>query len=270
MKRVQFISTNGSEPTTTYAGPLKVLTNDGLYFVKFFDSFVYGKPSERYKELINEYICFELASVLELPIPEAAIVEVSNGIGGEYIKDGEKVIIKPSLNFGSKNIDGIITDYSGPEDIRKCSNQQDLLPVMVFDAWIHNKDRDLNYSNMLFERIKLNFYIIDHGNVFGSGNLWNFGCLPNDQNGKIVVDTFEIGGIYNSIIESINLKDYINDTKRRFSKLNADIISSIINSVPREWFLSSEDATALLDYLVGRLAHINDYITLVLNRGGEL
>lgn len=268
MKKVKYVGIESNAPADTLVGPIQTLTSDGYYWVKYFDSFQAGRPHERYKELINEYICAELALKLGLPLPEPALVEIDRDIDVAYQKENQLVRLGQSVNFGSKNLEGVIVNPIIASSIRGCSNPQEILPIMVFDAWIHNVDRDRNSSNCLVNILDGSFHIIDHGNVFGAGMCWDRYSLGNDQLGGVAVDEVASDGLYSLFLENLDLHQYREMTRERFKRIDYNVIGDILESVPGEWNFDVKDKMALREYLFHRLEHIDDYIELIFQRGG--
>lgn len=268
MKTVKYVGIESNVPADTMVGPVQTLTSDGYYWVKYYDSFQFGRPNDRYKELINEFVCAELAMRLSLPLPEPALVVIEKDVGAEYQRDNQTVHLSQSVNFGSRNLEGVLVNPIVDASVRGCSNPQEILPIMVFDAWVHNVDRDRNSSNCLINVLDGSIHIIDQGNVFGAGTCWDKYSLGNDQLGLVMVDAMAPDGLYSRFLENLDLRRYREKTRERFERIDYNVIDDILSRVPEKWNLDPEDKKALHEYLFRRLGFIEDYIDLIFQRGG--
>lgn len=269
MKVVELFDIVDKRKLETSNVPLFCKTNMGNYYVKFMDvlSFINGIPWHR--ALVNEYIGAEVAALMDLPIPETALVKCNK----EFVVsiNGENVTIGPSINFGSKGIEGgMVLSLYTVEQLKQIDNKNDLLSIMLFDVIMHNVDRDKNNGNTLVgTRDVSHLYIIDHGRLFGAGEVWNQYTLKNDQQGEITVDSFSNSGIYSLFRESVSLKEQINIARNKLNQVTKEKLVDIIFSTPQEWGLSSEDANALVEYLWNRFQKGEEYISLIINGGAK-
>ena len=194
MNCIDLISVN-PESGNTLARPCKgVASDNGEYFVKFKES------SAGARELVNEYVGYSLALLLKLPVPDPAILRIPNNPISIDFGDGQKTPIVSHFAFGSKVLPKAISlSIDAPKFLRQCKNKSDLLPIILFDALIQNVDRDENGGNALYEIDSKIVYIIDHGDIFGSGDVWDRYTLEEHANRGIDF-TMSPKGIYHAII----------------------------------------------------------------------
>ena len=271
MKTVElFDSANVRVIDSTSNKPIRCKTEDGLFYTKFRDACLsFPDGTGQLRALVNEFIAAEIAVLMDLPVPEAAIVHCSTPFS--VMIDGEPVHISPSYNFGSKAIDSpVVLSLQTVEQLRNIDNPDDALPIMLFDAILHNVDRDGNSGNTLVGGGKpSHLFIIDHGRLFGASEVWNRYSLPNDQFGQIALDPMESNGIYAKLMEAFDLKSQVDGARAKVSRVTEEKLASIISSVPHEWGLSKEDADALLVYLTKRFGNSEEYIRLILKGGAR-
>jgi hypothetical protein len=127
--------------------------DDGTYVVKF------RAAAQGPKALVAELIAAELGRALELPIPEAVLVELDPVLGRSEPDPELQAPLKQSggLNFGLDYLPGAIAfdPLLGPPSAELASR------IVWFDALIANVDRTPRNPNLLVWHKQL--YLIDHG-----------------------------------------------------------------------------------------------------------
>ncbi len=115
--------------------------------------------------LVAELVASQLATYLDIPTPEAAIINL-DPMWAEAVSDGallQKIKESIGLNFGSKNITcGFDTWPIGkavPSGLMQAAAE-----IFAFDAMIQNPDRRADKPNVLWNGDQL--YIIDHEMAF--------------------------------------------------------------------------------------------------------
>lgn len=263
MKTVELYDIDETRQIETSNSPLYCKTSDGNYYVKFMDMLCLINKMPWYRALVNEYIVGCIASLMELPVPDMALVKCHKEIMINVA--GETLHIKPSVNFGSKAVDGAVLPLYTIEQLNQIENKNDLLSIIVFDSIVNNVDRDDNHGNTIVTSLKPNrLFIIDHGRVFGASEVWSKFTLKNDQEGKTIVRDFSIDGIYSLFSQCTDLKSQIDIARNKLKLVTKEKLEEIIYSTPKEWGLSSEDADALLEYLYNRFQKGEEYIKLIL------
>ncbi len=257
MRVVDLISVN-PQAGFTLARPCKGVTADGEYFVKFKES-----PAGS-RELVNEFVGYSLARLLSLPIPEAALLRIPDSSLSIDFGDQKKTSIVSHFAFGSTAIPKALSlSVDPPRLLASCSNPQDLLPIILFDALIENVDRDLNGGNALYEINTKIVYIIDQGNIFGSGDIWDENTLFEHGERPL---SFPLSGkgIYRAMFESCNLVRYKDATLDRFKRLTNRSFMDVLSELPEEWECTATDKEALDDYLQKRFLAYNMMLDVIL------
>ena len=148
--------------------------NDGFrYIVK------HSQQGRNYKHLINELIAVQLAKIINLPVPEFALINIKQNIlPNDYIFSSGK----PSgIGFGSQFLSGSIKAVTGIETIITFSKSkkneiiEDLIKICAFDVWLRNTDCSVNNPNLLLQEAGnvIRLYAIDHSSIFSELNYLN-------------------------------------------------------------------------------------------------
>lgn len=252
MKELELIQI-GRTISTTSATPIICKASDNEhYYTKFYEGV------EGPRELVNEYIGYRLAKLLKLPIPPAALLRITSEfdayIGGKMVK-----IHPNNYAFGSQELTRVLALFD-ENFFRYCSNQNDLLPIIVFDHIIANSDREYNQANLLFRHRDKVIFIIDHGRIFEVGTLWNESTCEQRKNDLIELKDFSPKSLYGKIIDSINVKVYEKECRERFSKITYQDVKNIFDDIPNSWDCSPEERKSGLEYLWNRFMQYNDII----------
>ncbi|MNW33493.1 hypothetical protein D3C74_104560 [compost metagenome] len=239
--------------------PYYIIGEDGnTYAVKFKEN------PQGIKSIINEYICSELAKILLLPVPEPALVNVSPdflSIYGKTLGDfiGEEVT--HGFHFGTQKIKKAYAIETGAM-IELATNINVISELFIFDLFICNSDRDSNGGNLLFDAKEKKIVILDHTHAFDLGTIWDAQQLR-----MRIGMPFQLlnpnGFVYKKLIPYVG---GFNPFKSILDKLNGmthEQIWHIIDSVPDEWLLSSEEKIALRDYLCDRKDRIHETLPLL-------
>lgn len=213
--------------------------------------------------LINELICYELAVILKLPIPEAGICIIDENTKGlNYIEKSQF-----GKGFYSKRINKS-TVFNGYKMFQMIKNKDDLLKTILFDHLIYNTDR--NQGNLLacFAQKQMLLMLIDHTHVFNKQCLWDKHQLEQCQQENDYRDTtileknsFLYSMFFNVVPKRLDKLLEISNSYK--SKINKSILESIIKKIPIEWELSSNNANALIDYLLYRLDKLDDICNII-------
>ncbi len=135
--------------------PAVVDTEDGLYVVKF------RGAGQGAKALVAELIAGMLAKVLDLPIPELALVHVSDTFGRSEPDPeiGEVLRKSHGINVGLRYLDGAFNfDATAAGNLISIAQAT---RIVWFDALLTNPDRTARNTNlMIWERSP---WLIDHG-----------------------------------------------------------------------------------------------------------
>ena len=244
----------------TAAEPVICKGSDGKrYYTKFYEGV------EGPRELVNEFIAYRLAKLLRLPIPNAALLNITKEFSA-YIK-GESVLINPGrFAFGSEEITNVMS-IMNENFFRECSNQNDLLPIIIFDRIIANTDREYNYANMLYRYRDKVIFIIDHGRIFDVGTLWDHNTCYQRLDEDVRLELMNEDSLYFKIISSINIHKYIDNCEKRFESISYYDIKQIFDEIPECWECSIEDRVAGAKFLWKRFSEYKNIIKDILNLG---
>ena len=218
--------------------------------------------------LINEFICYELALFLNLPMLESGVCLISeNTVGLDKLIEEDNDKEKLGLAFYSKRIDKS-TVLTGLKMVDLIENKHDILKIIVFDHLIYNADR--NKGNLIFSFKKKNLfmYVIDHTHVFHKQCLWDMYQLEQCIEDNDYLDTTIIeknSDLYSLFFqrEDMPLDKLLEISKEYKEKINENNLREIINRVPKEWNLSYDDGEALIKYLLYRLDKLDHMCKII-------
>lgn len=195
--------------------------------------------------LACELVASLLARFLDLPVPEPAIVEVTEEFTRSVPDGTSREALRKSLglNFGSRYLPGgYITWPKGklvPPALRPVASE-----VIAFDAFIQNPDRTAQRPNLLWKDEEL--VLFDHELAFSF--LYAIGGPAEPW-----TDSFE--GPLRSHVFYQPLKSLLAPLDRFQGAVDAladDRIHAMIQAVPPEWRTGSEGE--------GKLTRIGEYI----------
>lgn len=219
-------------------------SGDTRYVVKLTDN------PERSAALIGEWVCYQLAGDLEVPVPEYALVNVPPELAD--VSTNDIPWITPGVHFGSRFAHKAIRNP--PEKLsRRAVNVRDIPSILAFDYLVYNRDRASNEGNLLYTETSEGWGVtaIDFSHAFYSP-LW----LLEDTMLRQRVNEFDPnllnGRVYRRLLPFINGHSPFDSFVSSLSRLNLDRIRHIIDTVPEEWGLSPEKGAALAGFLVER------------------
>lgn len=238
--------------------PYHVVCDGEPYIVKF------KQNPEGLRVLANEYVCAKLAKKLHLPIPNPALIQVSD----EFIKDfGTKISdhvgeqITTGIHFGTKKLKKAYP-LTNADMIYLARNVHIVPEILLFDHWIHNSDRDRNGGNLLFDAVKMELVILDHTHAFDLGPIWTATQLTQRMNDRYII--FDTSGyVYKKLVPHIRGNQPFHSILDKMSRLTRDDLWNIIDSIPDQWEVCEEDKIALHSYLWNRLNRIEEVLPLL-------
>ncbi len=190
---------------------------------------VKGEVSGR-KSQISEWICGNLAKILELPIAEFSFVEIPEALWEEL-----PPLLKPigrGIAFGSKKEKSVNWFEGFSADAVPIELQQ---KIIAFDLWIKNMDRSIGNPNLLYQAKRKELVIIDHNNAFDS-----------DFDNRDFLDTHVFKGSFSAIYSDMMNRSKI---EKDFNNALAHL-DEICNNLPSswQWVNYEEDLPANYDY----------------------
>lgn len=245
----------------SYAKKIKIgSTNPFLITDTYGDSYICKVYEENIGNLhlVNELVCYELAKLLDLPIPNAKLVEFRDDFINENA-DLQKRGLLSNIGFGSSVLNSVKSNITPPL-LEMCQNTEIIPGIVLFDQLILNNDRATNDGNLLFDFKKKKLYLIDHSHVFYHGTIWNKHTLKQviDSN-QLLVDNYN-QKYYKMLTRYINGFNPFNTFLEKLETIDEVIVSNIVYSIPHEWNLSEESSEALINFILYRLTHINDIL----------
>lgn len=216
--------------------------------------------------LFNEYLCYRLAILLDIPMPRSGICIMNEKT---EIQDDD---IAGVNNYGMAFYSTYMpkTTKLLPTIIGRMKNKEDFIKVILFDHIIFNSDR--NPGNLLVSFYKNNILlkVIDHSHVFINQALWNSGCLEramieNDLSDTKILDYNRY--LYDMFFHNISVtKELLQKESLYFkNRLNCDIITEFIEAIPNEWKPSQGDMDSLVKYLMYRINNLDVIISTIMN-----
>lgn len=201
------------------------------------------------KVLVNELVSNAIARKLELPCPEGIIAEIDKDLLNILNLDFQ---VSPGYHFGLKKIHNCYRQP--PKNLINQVNNINVFPgIVLFDILTNNNNRN-NQGNYIIQNAGQNnfdFYIIDHGHCFGNPN-WDTSIINK-------IGTWNKNALQemrNCIFGSNPFFEYIN----RIKSLSNEFLSRIVNNVPEEWGINTDERNALKSFLRGQRDKIDDII----------
>ena len=229
-------------------------SDDFHYVVKFMNN-----PQD-VRVLANELFATRLAQKLGIPVPEPAVIEVSDCLiqHTEELRcdsGGQRIPFTSGLCFGSRFITdltqpGTVLDYLPETTFEKVANLDDFARVLVLDKWACNSDgRQCVFTRPPRSR-KYRVTFIDHGYCFNAGE-WTFPDSP-------LRGVFATNAVYRNVTGWKSFEPALSHAK----EMEIDDIQQCAAGIPQEW--QGKDADALnriIETLHRRSVTIADLIT---------
>lgn len=153
--------------------------------------------------------------------------------------------------------------------IKLIVNKEDIYKLIIFDHLVYNKDR--NPGNLLVEFKSKSIYltVIDHSHVFKNQTIWDKHCFEIGIKEQDFTDQDIIcnnNTLYSMFYRNISItKEQLLKIGRAYKEiLTSDVLSSIISSTPSEWETNVSDLEALKEYLIYRLAHVDEICDMII------
>lgn len=236
-----------------------IMEDDTIAVIKVFNN-VQGNLS-----LVNEYICYELAVKLELPMPQSGIC-----ICDEHTVDSQKEL--KSENWGL----GFFSTYLEKNallklGIMKYVNNIDIFyKLVIFDHLVYNKDRNIGNLLVEYSKNKINISVIDHSHVFKNEAIWNANCFKIGMRESDYLDDEIMASndaLYSMFYHTISItyEKLVDCAKKIAPLITEELLDKIFESVPKQWGTKKEDMLALKEYIIYRVAHLEDMCKVIVN-----
>lgn len=229
--------------------------NDGFYYVVKFQN----NPQD-VRVLVNELLVTRLAQKLGLPVPEPAIIDVSDWLIQHTDElrcesGGQRVPFSSGLCFGSRFITepeklGTVFDYLPESIFERVANIADFARVLVLDKWTCNSDGRQCVFHRPFRAHKYRVTFIDHGYCFNAGE-WTFPDSP-------------LRGVYatNAAYSCVTGWKSFEPVLSRAQSMEMDDIQQCAAGIPEEWCGRDVDGVnRIVETLYRRRSIVPDLIT---------
>jgi hypothetical protein len=237
--------------------PLRAVTDDGRdVILKTFNN------CEGNRILFNEWVAYQLAVKIDLPIPIAfwGTIDKNTQLSGMIDQSKLGICFCSSLLRKATPI--------LPTVVKLITNIDSIAPVILFDHLIYNADR--NPGNLLMDMLNRRFVVFDHSHVFAETAEWSRYSL-NEINDIDMATDYSImrenACTYNMFFQhkSKNVLGFRDIVESKFCLFNRSDIHDIIYGTPIEVRPSLDDCEALEDFLVKRTRHCMDFCQAILD-----
>jgi hypothetical protein len=235
--------------------------SDGNYYITKFQC-----NPQHTRVLANEFIASRLGHYLGLPMPEVAVLYVSDWLIENtpelrFDMAGLATPCRSGLQLGSRYVSDperdMVFDYL-PEALmlERTRNMQDFARVLVLDKWAGNADgRQVIFTKPATAR-KYSATFIDQGYCFNAGE-WNFPDSP-------------LRGTHarNCVYQQVTGWDSFEPVLSRAEQMDSAELWALTEGLPDEWWSrygSASDLSRLIETLHKRRSSIRDLITAFRN-----
>lgn len=200
------------------------------------------------KLLVNELVCSELAFRLGLPCLEPIVVDVPSHMQIPLrLTDG---FMRAGPNYAIPFLANSVSPPSA-EHIKAAHNIGDLPGIIVFDAWIGNRDRTTP-GNLLASPVpgdagSYHIWMIDHGHGI-TGPDWTAARLAHEAQHVTPLPFLDVMGPSLDGDGPAHFSRWID----RIAQLSDDAIAAVLALIPHSWLPDGEERQALFAYLCQR------------------
>jgi hypothetical protein len=226
------------------SGSHKIACEDGKeYVVKFADGS---------RNVVNEFIGYELAKPLAAPVYENALVDVN----ADLIKQSPDLIqrgIAPGLHHGVE-FHSSARDIEGQQvDSLQIVNSGSVPAVVLLDNWILNTDRN-NAGNVLIDPVPGGWNIVATDfNCSLAGN-WNMDLLATTSTNRNIVATHPL------LSANVSGENPFGHAVELLQQVTCGYLQSVVNTIPSTWPLTVDERIALVNCLEKRKSDVPDTI----------
>ena len=215
--------------------------------------------------LFNEYLCYRLAILLDIPMPRSGICVLD---ASSEIQDNE---LANANNYGKAFFSEYMPKVTKllPTIISKMKNKEDFVKILLFDHIIFNTDRNPGNLLVRFCKDDISLKVIDHTHVFINQAIWDATCLRRaiDENDLLSKRVLEDNSyLYEMFFHNFSVtKEMMEKESLVFkSRISRDIIAELIDLVPDEWKPRKEDLDELINYILYRVDNLDVIISTIL------
>ncbi|EKN67518.1 hypothetical protein P9E76_01360 [Schinkia azotoformans] len=235
--------------------PLLMKTTDDYYVVKF----VGNEHGTRI--LINEFVCYKLAKLLDIPIPDAALIDIDITKLNQF-PELKGLGVETGLHFGSRLAPKAQPSIQPPL-LNLVTNKDDIPSIILFDQIIYNNDRTENKGNLLIDIKTKRLLAIDHSHTFKLGALWNEIELKKIHEDDLCLVKDFHGHNYKVLLKFVNGFNPFNKILQKIKGISQDDIDWCFEQLPLQWELNKSDEHALKSFLWYRIENIDKFLSLL-------
>jgi hypothetical protein len=219
--------------------------SDGHYYVVKFQN-----NPQHLRVLANEMLATRLAERVGLPVPVTEVVQVDEWLVEHtpelHVQLAHNVIrCQAGLQFGSRYVvnpmQGQVWDYIPVEMLDRVRNLNEFAGMLVLDKWTGNANgRQAAFWRKSREKLYTASFI-DQGYCFNAGE-WTFPDYP-------------LRGVYarNEVYAGVRGWESFDPWLSQVETLQADVVWSVVNEIPPEWYESHlDDLEKLVRTLIER------------------
>ena len=227
--------------------------DDGCYYVVKFRN----NPQHE-RVLANEFLATRLAKLVELPVPAATLVDVSQWLVDHteeltIVLGSHTFPVEAGLQFGSQYVvsptHGQVFDYLPSAMLHRVRNLEAFAGILALDKWTGNADgRQAAFWRKTSER-KYTAAFIDQGYCFNAGE-WTFPDSP-------------LRGVYpcNEVYAEVSGWESFQPWLSNIETLDADAIWGVAGTIPPAWYGGAwGELEALVQRLIERKTIVRELI----------
>ena len=250
----------------TSMGTARIITDAGPAYIKGLGNRQGPHP------LACELVATKLAQWFGLPVFPHAIIHVDAAVDeipfhrGGHVESGPAFITRATIGHA----------WGGSEsELAKLVNLEDVTRIVVFDTWVLNCDRfppDLtsrrpNYDNVFLEDLfgdqsgSCKLIAMDHTHCFTCGrdlgdSLTRIGRVKDDR----------LYGLFPAFKPLVR-QQYVEAAIDRLRLASVDVVRPIVDLIPKEWQVDSNNRELLVNLIVQRATYVADTVLELI--GGE-
>lgn len=227
--------------------------DDHYYVVKFRNN------PQHPRVLANEWLAARLGQALGLPLPEQAIIHVSEELTAHapdlvLRMGGQSLRCAPGPQFGSRLVgddpNAPIYDYLPESTLETVDNLHDFWGLLLLDKWTCN----CNGRQVVFRRAprgRLRVYAVDQGFCFNAGE-WTFPDSP-------LRGVYSRNCVYRDIVGWESFEPWLS----RLEALPPALIYRAGEEIPPAWYGDADELNTLLRHLVARRKQVRRLVEAV-------
>lgn len=187
------------------------------------------------RPLIADHVVGRLATIIDAPVPEVALVEVSKAliVPGSFLEHFE-----PGIGHGSLFMQECLDSHS-PQYWDEAANLERFAVLAVLNGWADAADQQFLYSKNAPHLV----YSVDHGSFFVGSSEWTADDLrhaPAADVDRWLTSSAAVG------------REQLRSAVARLKWVTDDVIAGVIAGLPNEWGITLNERLALAQYLARR------------------